>query len=120
MKIEDKKDLRLVSRGLREGWEIPAEAKTEIIQSLMEIIRQKDPDMIIDAIDMMRKIDELNAKREALQQRQLGEIEDRRVQLIAVAERLGIGGPDCQPSNGANATDPGVVDAPAGVRRKDV
>ena len=86
--IETKNDLRLVSRSIKEDWEIP---KQEVIDALMDTIRNRDPDLMVGAADVLRKMDEANIKRAALAQREQKDTEDRRLQLIELAQRVPTG-----------------------------
>ena len=88
MVIETKNDTRLIARADREGWNIP---RQEVIDALMEPIINRDPNLMVACADTLRKMDEVNVKREAIAQRQQKENEDRRLQLLELAQRIPTG-----------------------------
>ena len=85
MQVESSNDLRLIGRAIKEGWDIP---RQRIIAALMEPIDNRDPDLMIPAADVLRKMDEVNVKREVIQKREDKENEDRRIQLFELAKRI--------------------------------
>lgn len=88
MDIDSKKDLRLISRAMREEWKVD---RAMVIQALQEVIQNRDPDLMIDAAKLLMKADEINMKREAIQQRELSENDDHRLRLIELANKLPVG-----------------------------
>lgn len=88
VEIETKNDIRLVGRAINENWDIP---RAEVIEALMDVIRNRDPDLMVGAADVLRKMDEVNVKRRAIQQREIQANEDRRLQLIELAQRIPVG-----------------------------
>jgi hypothetical protein len=88
VEIEHRNDVRLISRAMREGWDVP---KQKVVAALMEVIDQRDPDLMMEAAKLLMKADEIDAKREATQQRELSETDDRRLQLLELAQRIPTG-----------------------------
>ena len=86
MEIEKKNDLRLIGRAMREGWNVP---KERVVEALLSALR--DPDLMIDAAKLLIAADGLDIKREELEQKQHGDTEQRRLQLLAIAQRLPAG-----------------------------
>ena len=89
MRVQTRSDVRLVMRGVNNGWDIPAEQRKLIIDSLVEMVQTKDPKLMESAIDLLRKLDEVNVKREAIQARELdGGNADERIRLLELAQRI--------------------------------
>lgn len=88
MEVESKKDIRLISRAMRENWGVDREM---VIKALEEVIQNRDPDLMIEAAKLLMKADEINVKREAIQQRELSDNDDRRLQLLELAQRIPAG-----------------------------
>ena len=91
MEITNKRDIRLVGRAIREGWPVTEEVKAKVIAALMEIVDSRDPDLMLEAIDRLQKADKLNVDRESLKQKQSKDDEDRRLQLLELAQRIPVG-----------------------------
>jgi len=87
VEIERVKDIRLMARAIKEGWPVDRQA---VIDALHETIASRDPDLLLGASALLIKCDELNIKREAVYQRELKDNEDRRLQLIELAQRIPI------------------------------
>ena len=85
MLIESKKDLRLISRALRENWNSP---KKEIRNALTEIIKNRDPDLMLDAIDLFLKADALDLKREELLMKKEADANNERLRLLELAKSI--------------------------------
>jgi hypothetical protein len=83
--IESKKDLRLISRALRENWNSP---KKEIRNALTEIIKNRDPDLMLDAIDLFLKADALDLKREELLMKKEADANNERLRLLELAKSI--------------------------------
>ena len=124
MKVESVDDIRLISRAVKENWDIP---KAEVIAALMEPINNRDPDLMVNAAEVLRKMDETNIKREALRQRELKANEDRRIQLLELAQRIPVGelaklassnGIIVDGSSSGRTTEPAGVDGPKKSSRK--
>ena len=58
--IATKKDMRLLSRAVREQWPTAPEMKQKAIDNLLQIIELGPPDLQLVAIDQLRKIDKHN------------------------------------------------------------
>lgn len=85
MQIETRNDLRLIGRAMNESWDVP---KQKVVTALMEVIDRRDPDLMMEAAKLLLKADEINAKREAVQQRQMGDYGDQRLRLLELAQRI--------------------------------
>ena len=88
MHLESKNDIRLIGRAIKEGWDVP---KQRVVDALMEVIESRDLDLMLGAAEILRKMDEINVKREAIQQREIHANEDRRLQLLELAQRIPTG-----------------------------
>ena len=86
MEIESRNDLRLIRRSMRQGWNVP---KERVIAALLEAMQ--DPDLLIDAAKLLIAADALDIKREELEAKTSGNSESRRLQLLAIAQRVPIG-----------------------------
>ena len=86
MEIESRNDLRLIRRSMRQGWNVP---KERVIAALLEAMQ--DPDLLIDAAKLLIAADALDIKREELEAKTSGDSESRRLQLLAIAQRVPVG-----------------------------
>ena len=86
MEIDSRNDLRLIRRSMREGWDVP---KERVIAALLQAMQ--DPDLLIDAAKLLIAADALDIKREELEAKTSGDSESRRLQLLAIAQRVPIG-----------------------------
>ena len=86
MEIDSRNDLRLIRRSMRKGWDVP---KERVIAALLEAMQ--DPDLLIDAAKLLIAADALDIKREELEAKTSGDSESRRLQLLAIAQRVPIG-----------------------------
>ena len=86
MELTTKRDIRLVCRAMNEGWNVD---RSKVLNALMVVLETSDSDKLrVEAAKALIKADELNAKREAIQQRQLSGDSDRRLQLLELAQRI--------------------------------
>ena len=86
MELTTKRDIRLVCRAMNEGWNVN---RSKVLDALMVVLETSDSDKLrVEAAKALIKADELNAKREAIQQRQLSSDSDRRLQLLELAQRI--------------------------------
>lgn len=90
MQLESKNDLRLVGRAMKEGWDFD---RSKVVSALMELVERRDPDLMLDAISLLQKGDELNIKRELMELKKLGDENHMRLRLIELARNAGITGP---------------------------
>lgn len=84
-RIENKKDLRMAGRAIREGWEIDKQA---VAASLMEIIESRDPDMMLEAAKLLILADGLDVKREELQAKQDAKDAEHKLRLLELARSI--------------------------------
>lgn len=82
MIIDSKRDVKLLGRAMREGWDVDRE---KVIAALMDVIERRDPDLMLDAIALLLRADQINVKREELAQK-TGD--DERTRLLAIAKQL--------------------------------
>ena len=85
MEVEKKSDVRLISRAIREGWNVD---KQMVISALQEVVINRDPDLMLGAAQLLLKADEIDVKREAIEQREIQSNDDRRLQLLELAQRI--------------------------------
>ena len=85
MQIEKNSDIRLISRAMRERWPVD---RQKVVDALNEVIENRDPDLMIGAAALLLKADELNAKRESIEQRQSDNDGDQRIRLLELAQRI--------------------------------
>lgn len=115
MRVATRSDIKLVSQAVHNAWDISDDQRKEIVDSLMDCVRTKDPKLMPKAIELLTKLDEVNAKREAVQSRELNsENGDQRLQLLELAQRV----PASELARIASENGI-VVDATAAQRRAD-
>jgi len=85
MEIRSLADVKLVGRAIRKGWNVPDEIKSECVAQLAAIAAgaEKDSDRVA-AIKALMVADSIDAKRDK-------DDEDRRLQLLELAQRIPIG-----------------------------
>ena len=83
MLIETRKDLGLVSRALKERWNVD---KEKIKQALM--VALSDPDLAIDAAKVLLVADALDVKREELEAKQQAKENEQRLRLLELAQSV--------------------------------
>ncbi len=86
MKIEKTSDVKLVGRAIREGWDVDKES---IKAALMQCLT--DPDLAIDAAKVLLAADAIDCKREELEEKRKAGEEQRRLQLLELAQRVSVG-----------------------------
>ena len=85
MRFDSKKDLRMVGRAIKEGWNFDRSA---VVSALMEVIEQRDPDLMMKAIELLMKGDEINIKREMLELKKAGDDNAIRLRLLELARHI--------------------------------
>lgn len=83
MQVESRRDIRLVERAMRAGWNVPDETKRTCISQLEAIARDaeaKDSDKVA-AIKALMTADDIDQKHEANEH-------SRRLQLLELARRI--------------------------------
>ena len=92
LRIETKKDLRMVGRAIREGWNYDRE---EVTAALMEVVLKRDPELMLGAIERLQKGDEIAIKseeaaikRELLELKKLGDENALRLRLLELARHI--------------------------------
>ena len=85
MRLETKNDVRLVGRAIREGWDFD---RTKVVAALMELVENRDPDLMMDAIDKLQRGDEINIKRELVELKKLGDDNHIRLRLLELARHI--------------------------------
>jgi hypothetical protein len=86
LKIEKTSDVKLVGRAIREGWDVDKES---IKAALMQCLT--DPDLAIDAAKVLLAADAIDCKREELEEKRKAGEEQRRLQLLELAQRVSVG-----------------------------
>jgi hypothetical protein len=91
-RIETKKDLRMAGRAIRENWNYD---RQEVIAALMELVINRDPDLMLGAIERLQKGDEIAIKneeaaikRELMEIKKLGDEQQLRVRLLELARHI--------------------------------
>ena len=85
MEIESKKDMRLVSRAIRERWNVDRE---KIVAALMEVIESRDPELMIDAANLLMKADVIDVKRDELELKTQTDDNNQRLRLLELAKSI--------------------------------
>jgi len=85
VQIESAKDLRMVSRAIREGWNFD---RSKVVAALMEVVENRDPELMLDAIGLLMKGDEINIKREMLELKKSGDENAIRLRLLELARHI--------------------------------
>ena len=85
MRLETKNDVRLVGRAIREGWDFD---RSKVVAALMELVENRDPDLMMEAIDKLQRGDEINIKRELLELKKLGDENHIRLRLLELARHI--------------------------------
>lgn len=70
---------------MREGWDYDRQA---VIDALMEVVINRDPDLMMDAIDRLQKGDEIQIKRELADLKKAGDENGFRLRLLELARRI--------------------------------
>lgn len=85
MVVESKRDIRLVMRAMRSGWNVPDEVKQDCVAQLAAIAAgaEKDSDRVA-AIKALMMADAIDAKRDKAN-------EDRRLRMVELARRIPVG-----------------------------
>lgn len=68
---------------MKEGWNVP---KAKVVRALLEALQ--DPDLMVDAAKLLIAADAIDVKREELEAKASGDSESRRLQLLAIAQRV--------------------------------
>jgi hypothetical protein len=85
LEINKTSDVRLVGRAIREGWQVDKEA---IKKALMQCL--SDPDLCVDAAKVLIAADAIDCKREELEDKRRAGDEQRRLQLLELAQRVSV------------------------------
>jgi hypothetical protein len=75
----------MVSRAIKEGWNFDRSA---VVSALIEVIEQRDPDLMMKAIELLMKGDEINIKREMLELKKAGDDNAIRLRLLELARHI--------------------------------
>jgi hypothetical protein len=90
LNIESINDIRLVGRAMKEDWPVSPEVKAEVVEALREIISSGIPDLVIPASRALMAGDALNQRRRALEEKKLAAEQQRKLELIELAVKLGL------------------------------
>lgn len=92
MRVESKKDLRLLGRAIREGWDYD---RQKVIAALMEVVDNRDSDLMLGAIERLQKGDEIqiklyeaDIKREMMELKKAGDDNAIRLRLLELARHI--------------------------------
>jgi hypothetical protein len=75
----------MVGRAIKEGWNFDRSA---VVSALIEVIEQRDPDLMMKAIELLMKGDEINIKREMLELKKAGDDNAIRLRLLELARNI--------------------------------
>jgi hypothetical protein len=75
----------MVGRAIKEGWNFDRSA---VVSALIEVIEQRDPDLMMKAIELLMKGDEINIKREMLELKKAGDDNAIRLRLLELARHI--------------------------------
>ena len=82
----------MIGRALREGWNYD---RSLVIDALMDVIQNRDPDLMMPAIalllkgeEIMVKQEEVEIKRELMELKKLGDEQQLRLRLLELARRI--------------------------------
>jgi hypothetical protein len=90
LNIESINDIRLVGRAMKEDWPVSPEVKAEVVEALRDIIASGVPDFVIPASRALMAGDALNQRRRALEEKKLAAEQQRKLELIELAVKLGL------------------------------
>ena len=90
MKIETINDIRLVGRSIKEDWPVSPEIKAEVVAALRDIVSSGVPDLVIPASRVLMAGDLLNQKRRQIEEKKLALEQQRKLELIELAVKLGL------------------------------
>ena len=85
VQIENRKDLRLISRAIRERWNVDRE---KVVAALMEVIESRDPELMIDAAALLLKADVIDVKRDELDLKNQTDESNQRLRLLELAQSV--------------------------------
>lgn len=74
-----------MSRAFNQKWNVD---KEKIIAALMEVIEGRDPELLLDALDLARKMDLVDCKREELEIKKQADDNDERLRLLELAKSV--------------------------------
>jgi hypothetical protein len=92
VQVDGKKHVRMISRAIREGWQYD---RAEVTAALMEVVLNRDPELMMDAIALLLKGDEVSIKaeeaaikRELMEIKKLGDEQQLRIRLLELARHI--------------------------------
>lgn len=100
LKIESLNDIRLVGRSIKEDWPVSPEIKSEVVAALRDIVSSGVPDFVIPASRVLMAGDMLNQRRQAAEEKKLQQEQQRKLELIELAVKLGLVRDDSLPVRG--------------------
>lgn len=94
MQIESKKDVALVRRAAREGWNTEQSVRAKLVESLLDYLNA-DPTAAVDVTKTFIEMDkadiarhEMEIKRELVELKKLGDENAIKLRLLEIAERV--------------------------------
>jgi hypothetical protein len=70
---------------MKEGWNFDRAA---VVSALMEVVLSRDPELMLKAIELLMKGDEINIKREMLELKKAGDDNAIRLRLLELARHI--------------------------------
>ena len=83
--IETQKDIKLISRSLRERWGVD---RKKVVAALMEVVNNRDPDLMLGAAELLLKADAIDYKREELEGKRIENECEQRLRLLELARSI--------------------------------
>ena len=83
-----KQEIKLIGRAIREGWPVSAEQRQKCIETLMDMVATKDPELVEIAIDRLLKADAINVKLAELEHKQKESDDNKRIRLLELAKSV--------------------------------
>ena len=75
----------MIGRAIREGWDYD---RQEVSRALMECVINRDPELMMLAIDRLQRGDEVQIKREMLELKKAGDDNAIRLRLLELARHI--------------------------------
>lgn len=90
MDLEKLKDIRLIGRSIKEDWPVTTAIKAQVVSALVAIIDSGVPELVIPASRVLMAGDMLNQRRHAAEEKKLQQEQQRKLELIELAIKLGL------------------------------
>ena len=85
-----KQEARLIGRAIREGWNVSAEQRQLCVETLIEMVGTRDPELVAIAMDKLLKADAINIKIAEMEIKQKAKDDDHKLRLLELARSVPI------------------------------